>query len=275
MAGALSAACGGGRKAAATQKTVVAFNPAKSDAKAVAAVDAMLAALGGQAQWDKAKQISWDLKYTLDGQLKAWFRHTWDKWNGRHRFEMLSLESYAKAKAAGDDKLRKWYVVMYDLFDHDNKGYAEYMHKPVSRKDVRELVARAHKRWMEDHYQLAFHYKLKDPGVILKSVGTLDEKNGQGVCKPSCDTIKVTFEASVGSDTYYININSKTKLPEIVEKQSANGRLGYILSDWISVGGMKFPGKLQNIGNKGEIFTISNVKVSEPDDFLFVPRARP
>ena len=40
------AACGGGRTTAATQPSPAAFDPAKSDPKAVAAIDAMLGALG-------------------------------------------------------------------------------------------------------------------------------------------------------------------------------------------------------------------------------------
>ncbi len=268
----LSFACGGGRKSAATQKTPTAFDPAQSDAKAVAAVDGMLAALGGAPAWDKAKQISWELKYTLDGDMKFWFRHHWDRWNGRHRFEVVDMNTHKAAVSANDDKLRKWRVAMYDLFDTEARRYAEYGGKPIARDDVKKFVVFALTHWKQNHYQLAFHYKVKDPGVILKHVGEYKEKDG--LCKPTCDTIKVTFASGVGEDTYYININSESKLPEFIEKQSPKGRIGFLLQDWQTVSGMKFPGKLQNMGLKGEIWSITNIKIADPDDFLFVPRAR-
>ena len=77
------AACGGGRTTAATQPSPAAFDPAKSDPKAVAAVDAMLGVLGGPGAWTNVKQVQWDQKYTRDGKVAGWFKHSWDRWNGR------------------------------------------------------------------------------------------------------------------------------------------------------------------------------------------------
>lgn len=264
-------ACGG-RTTAATQKTPAAFDATKSDAKAVAAIDAMHKALGGADAWGKAKQISWEMKYTLKGEMKVWIKHAWDKWNGRHRFESVDMKSHKAALSANEPKLRKWSVAMHDLIDTGKRGYGEHAGKPIANDDVKRFVKTATKHWKSNHYQLAFHYKAKDPGVVLKHVGELKERDE--ICKGGCQTVKVTFADGVGEDTYYININNTTKMPDLVEKQAASGRLGFILSDWSTVGGMKFPGKLVNIGLKEEVFTISNVKVADPDDFLYVPRAR-
>jgi hypothetical protein len=116
------------------------------------------------------------------------------------------------------------------------------------------------------------HYKLKDPGVVLKHDGEV--KNVlEKYCAPSCDLIKITFEPAVGKDTYYISINTATRMPEIIEKTVDGGRLGFALLDWVDVAGMKFPSKLQNLGME-EVFQIENIKVGEPDDALYIPTTK-
>ena len=66
----------------------------------------------GPGAWSSVKQIKWDQSYMRDGKLAGWFKHSWDRWNGRHRFEdtferdglqitfsgwRYSLEEYARA----------------------------------------------------------------------------------------------------------------------------------------------------------------------------------
>ena len=48
-------------------------------------------------------------------------------------------------------------------------------------------------------------------------------------------------------------------------------RIGYLLSDWSEAGGLKWVGKLQNIGLAGEVFTFTDVGVGEPDDATYMP----
>ena len=53
-----------------------------------------------------------------------------------------------------------------------------------------------------------------------------------------------------------------------VDKGQAKGqgRIGYLISDWVDEGGLKWPGKLQNIGLKAEVIEFGGVKLGTPDD---------
>ncbi len=253
------------RTSPATQPTPALFDATTSDAKAVALVDAMVTKLGGAEAWAKVKEVKWELKYIFDGEVKFWFRHSWDRWNGRHRLEVADMETYKAAKAGGDMKLLKFRTSMYDLFDTSKRGYATYGGKEVSSDSRKQFVAFARTRWKDDSYQLSALFKLKDPGVKLKHVGSLENVAG-GYCKPSCDTVQVTFVDQVGNDTFYVNINKDTGLPEIWEKKLKAGRVAYHLEDWVEVDGLKFPTKFQNIGQTKEVYKLENIKLGSPDD---------
>lgn len=268
------AACGGGRTTAATQASPAAFDPSKSDPKAVAAVDAMLGALGGPGAWTNVKQVQWDQKYTRDGKVAGWFKHSWDRWNGRHRFEEVNIQSLEKAKAEGKDNEIKTTVAMYDLFDHDGNGFATFDGQVVATADRDRIVDGAYKNWVADSYRLFAPYKAKDPGVILALQPPRQPQNG--LCTPGCDVVKIGFAPEVGKDTWYLSINTQSHLPEILERDipaaggQQAGRLGFALRDWVSAGPIKVPGKIENLG-MSEVFEISDVKVGEPEDSLYIP----
>ena len=268
------AACGGGRTTAATQPSPAAFDPAKSDPKAVAAIDAMLGALGGPAAWSNVKQVKWDQKYTRDGKLAGWFKHSWDRWNGRHRFEEVNITSLEKAKAEGKDHEIKTTVAMYDLLDHDGKGFATFDGQQVATADRDRIVGGAFKNWQADTYRLFAPYKAKDPGAILAMQPARQPQNG--LCTPGCDVVKISFAPGVGKDTWYLSINTQSHMPEILERDipaeggQQAGRLGFALRGWQSVGPLKVPGKLENLG-MSEVFEITDVKIGEPEDELYIP----
>jgi len=265
IAGALAAlaGCGAQRTAAATQPTPAAFEPSGSDAKALEVVDAAQAALGGYDKWVAVKELSFDVKYNMDGALKAYYRHSWDRWNGRHHMETANLASGAKPEEM------PWQVVMYDLFDNSRRPVATYDGGPVMAEEAKKAAEVARTRLAEDAYFLTIVYKLRDPGVHLNDAGEV--KDVKGACVPSCRTVKVTFAPSVGTDTWFVNFNSESKLPEVIEKQKGGGRLGYRLSDWHDAGGLKWPGKFQNLGLEGEIILYENVQIGEPEDSTYMP----
>jgi len=267
-------ACGGGRTTAATQPSPAAFDPSKSDPKAVAAVDAMLGALGGPGAWSNVKQVQWDQKYMRDGKLGGWFKHSWDRWNGRHRFEEVNMQSLEKAKAEGKDSEIQTTVAMYDLFDHNDKGFATFDGQQVATADRNRIVDGAYKNWQADTYRLFAPYKAKDPGVILAMQPPRPPQNG--LCTPGCDVVKLSFAPEVGKDTWYLSINTQSHLPEILERDipaaagQQAGKLGFALRNWTQAGPIKVPGKLENLG-MSEVFEISDVQIGEPDDDLYIP----
>lgn len=274
---ALASACGPGRTAAATQPSPAVFDPAGSDAKAVATVDAAIAALGGAEAWAGVKQVRWESRYMMDGELKSWARHAWDIWNGRHRCELADMSTMTAATPENPSPdPPKFSVAMYDLFDHKGKGgHATYGGKEVGSDDRVKIKSNCYLLWRQHSYQLAMPFKLKDPGVKLEDAGQLKDVNTKTdttVCSPSCDSVKITFAPEVGKDTWWIHINSDSKMPELIEKQVEGGRLAYVLSEWTTVNGLKFALKHQNAGLPGEVFLVKGVQIGAPDDGLYIPQ---
>lgn len=256
------------RTSPATQPTPAAFDPAASDPEAVKLVDQMVAALGGAKTWNGVKQIRWTQQVFHGEELKTWIMHSWDRWNGRHRAELIVVASYNKAMAEGRPQDIQRGVAMYDLFDQS--GTVLYRGQQVTAADEAKWIDRAYKAWKDDSYRLAAPYKMKNPGVILKHEGQIDPIEGH--CDPKCDVIKVTFDPQVGTDTYYLNINSETHMPEILAKDMGSGRLAYGLSGWVTVNGLKFATQFQNLGLKTEIIKVSEISIGEPDDTLYIPQ---
>lgn len=260
-----AAGCGPGRTTAATQPTPAAFDPAQSSPEALAAVDAMATAIGSAEAWDGVKQLSFEAKYVLDGEVKGWYRHHWDRWNGRHHYETADIPAGKR-----DDGSFAWAAVFYDLFDAGAKPHGSYDGKAVLRDSADKFRTEARARLAEDAYMLAMIHKLRDPGVMLALDGEVARQD-DGLCDPSCTTVKVTFDPAVGKDIWFVNINTRTNVPETLEKQKGTGRIGFKILEWTEAGGLKFPARLQNIGLPGEIFEFAAVEVAEPDDRLYVP----
>src|SRR5260221_1710422 len=77
------AACGPGRSAFQRYPGAPAtFDKAGSNPQAVEVADKVIAAAGGAAAWDKARQIRWTT--TTDDKKKQQVEEAWDRWNGRH-----------------------------------------------------------------------------------------------------------------------------------------------------------------------------------------------
>src|SRR5262245_7728782 len=80
-----SAACGPSRSTFARYPNPpAAFDRAKSNAQAVAIADKVLAAAGGAAAWDKARQIKWEQSKIENGAPKLHGEQALDRWNQRH-----------------------------------------------------------------------------------------------------------------------------------------------------------------------------------------------
>ncbi|HVK72239.1 MAG TPA: hypothetical protein VM734_02925 [Kofleriaceae bacterium] len=260
------AGCPKPRTSAATQPTPAAFDPAQSDPAAVAVVDAGVAALGGADKWTNLKQLRFTIAYKQDGQTKARFEHAWDRWNGRHYFVTAD-----QATVGGKPEDVKYIEVRYDLFDKDAVPSASQGGKAAMRADAAKLAGDARRHLDQDLYMLAIIYKLKDPGVRLAVDNAEVVVPDSEVCKPSCTSVKVTFDPAVGKDTWYVSFNNETKLPQVIEMQKGAGRIGYELQGWVDAGGLKWPTRLQNLGYKGEVIELGDIRVGEPEEELYVP----
>ncbi len=255
------------RTSAATQPTPAEFNAVQSDPKAIAVVDAGLAALGGADKWEQLKELSFTIAYQDGSVTKAKFQHTWDHWNGRHYFV-----TPVTSTLGGKPEDVEYQEVKYDLFDLDAKPWAASGGQVASmRKDADAMAKVARQRLKEDLYFVAIVYKLKDPGAKLAVDNAQVTVAGSEKCKPSCTSIKVSFDPAVGSDTWFVNFNSESKLAEVIEKQMGGGRIGYEIGGWVEAGGLKWPTKFQNLGLKSEVIEISDVAVGDPEDSTYLP----
>jgi hypothetical protein len=264
---ALFTACGPGRTAAATQTTPAAFDAGKSDAKAIAIADQVIAASGGQAAWDKAKQIEFTAKVTVDGQEKVNVHHIWDRWNGRHHFEKSDPVSKAEL------------MVGYEQYGSAAFGEVDG-HSDIPRDQVAKMKGEAEKRIAIDGFNLLMPFKLKDPGATLKFVE--ERPDPATPDKMAFDVIKLTFDPGVGltpGDVYYVVVNKTSHLIDHIEMVEAgkadDQRIGYKFDDYQDIGGLKLSLKRQNIGYAAEQLEFSDVKVSgEVDEEQFVPKVQ-
>lgn len=233
------------RTAPATQGTAKSFNAGASDPKAVAIVDQMVAALGGEANWNKAHEIIWKQSIIIDGKLAVLSKHAWDRWNGRHQFSNWFTSG-------------GFSVAMYELYGDTAFAFVDPPKGPPvpqMKADKEHLVTEARKRFDIDAYQFVLPFKLKDPGVKL---AFSEERQAEGAAQGSpmkYDVIKVTFEPGVGpspSETWYVVIDKATHLPDMYEHVAAgkadNERGGYKIEDWVEAGGLKFATRRTTLG---------------------------
>ena len=241
----LAAGCGPGRTAAATQSTIAAFDVSKSDPKAVAIADEVLNAVGGQANWDKAKEIIWSQALVIDGKLQDVVKHAWDRWNGRHQF----------TRWFGDGGSA---IAMHELFSDTSFGFTQTEAGRFSqlKEDKEKAVVEARRRFDLDTYMLFMPFKLKDPGVHLAYSQEMQElDNTDPAAPPKYDIIKITFDQGVGpgaGDTWYLSVDKASHMPAWIEHVAAgkpdNERGGFRLEDWKDVGGLKFATRRMTLG---------------------------
>jgi hypothetical protein len=263
LVSALAAGCPKPRTSAATQPMPAAFDPATSDAKALELADASLVALGGYDKWTKVKELRFGAKYTLDGDLKLWAIHQWDRWNGRHNLKNVDIASLASGQP--DDMVVR--EVRYDLFDTSKKPYATFDGKDIMREDADKAAIDAKTRLNIEGYLITLPYRVRDPGVHLAATGPVKI---EGLCE-ACETIKITYDSVVGKDIWTLSYDPTTKLPVAIGQEiPGKGLIGYKIDGWQDAGGLKFPAKLQNLGLAGEVWTFSDVGVGEPDDYDYV-----
>jgi hypothetical protein len=260
---ALAAGCGPGRTAAATQSTPAAFDATKSDAKAIELVDQTIAACGGDAAWQKAKEVRFHVTMADGGSKLVDVTHIWDKWNGRHQFRNVAQNG-------------KEQILTYEIYG----DMAFAADENVPRSVLGEWVPEAKNRLWIDSYTLFMVFKLKDPGVILKLDG---ERADQATPdKPVYDVVKVSFESGVASaagDRYWLVIKKEDHLPAWIEWAPAGKpddyRIAYRWEEWKDVGGLKLSTKRVNIGHEAEVITFDGIELrGEPEEELYIKQVR-
>jgi hypothetical protein len=159
---------------------------AERDAKADAIGKELIAALGGEKAWEKARQFQFDFLVEREGQTVARFSHAWDRYTGDYR-------------VSGMDKSGAPFIVIFNV--NTKGGKALVNGKPVEGEEQEKLLKTAYGRFINDSYWLLAPWKIFDPGVNLSSDGEKPCPDG-GVC----DILKLSFE-NVGltpKDIYWL-----------------------------------------------------------------------
>jgi len=253
-------ACGPGRTTYARYPGApVTFDRAGSDPKAVELADKVVEATGGRANWEKAKQIRWTVlikdgdKTVFDGQ------EAWDRWNGRHWGKIHT-------EAADLVIIREIYKDIPGMFLVDGpKGLVK---QPDEDANTRKNLQVAAERWRFDTAALCAAFLLEEPGSKLTYGGETKNEDGK-----TLEVIKIEFDpkdATRSGAVYQVDVDAQTHMVERFELVKPDGNVGYKVSGWVDVGGLKFPTLQSNIGYAAETIAFKDIKVGEPEDDLFI-----
>ena len=230
------------------------------DARADAVGHGLIAAMGGQGAWEKARQFQFDFVVVKRGAEVARFSHAWDRYTGDYRLR-------------GVDKAGAPYTVYFNVQTRAGKAYVNGVAVEGDERDKR--VGSAYERFINDTYWLLAPWKIFDPGVHLAYDSERSCPGGG-----TCDVVKLSFE-NVGltpKDVYWMWIARDPR--RMVQWQYVLGGASdpptaAAWKDWQKVGGIMLSLDKPLSGEPFEIrFDKVSVKPSR-DDALFAPPANP
>lgn len=139
------------------------FDLEGSDPAAVELADSVMAAMGGRANWNKTRFISW----SFSGRRN----HVWDKQSGLVRIESLEDNT------------------TYLLNVNNGQGRVRLNgHEVVAKDSLQLMLQRARSIWINDSYWLIMPFKLKGSGVTLRYLGEDTLMTGG-----KCNVMDLTF----------------------------------------------------------------------------------
>jgi hypothetical protein len=147
---------------------------ADRDAKADAVGKELIAALGGQGSWEKARQFEFTFVVEREGKTVARFDHAWDRYTGDYR-------------VTGTDKTGAPFAVYFNV--NSKQGKAFLNGKPADGEEQQKLLQSGYGRFINDSYWLLAPWKIFDPGVHLNYDGEKPCPDGG-----TCDVLKLSFE---------------------------------------------------------------------------------
>jgi hypothetical protein len=162
---------------------------AERDAKADQVGKELIASLGGEAAWEKAREFRFDFVVDNGGKVVGRRSHAWDRYTGDYRL-------------SGTDKSGAPYTVYFNVNTKQGKAFVNG--KPVEGEEAAKLLKGAYSGFINDTYWLLAPWKIFDPGVHLAYDG---EKTCPG--GGACDILKLSFD-NVGEtpkDIYWLWIN--------------------------------------------------------------------
>ncbi len=235
----------------------VAFDRATTTPETLEIADKVLAAHGGAVSWEAAKQIRWHQTVTLDGKPTASGEQAWDRWNERH---------WAKLDRTGGGA----FAVIYDVYGAHEIGYIVGRtggRNVVPSGEAVEGVKLARKAWQRDMTATLAPFLMFEPGAKLEYVGMVKDGDLE------LYELKLAFDpkdtARSGLEVHLYCDKDKFLVSRVTVRNAAGELSGYTLGNYQAVGGLQIPGERKNLGN-GEVTTLTEIKVSAPDDDLYV-----
>jgi hypothetical protein len=155
----------------------------------------MLAAMGGDRGWERARYFEFDFVVVREGTEAARWSHRWDRYTGDYRLS---------GTRAGEPL-----VVLMNVNDPES-GRAWLDGRPVEGEQLDTLRRVAYGRFINDSYWLIMPYKWRDPGVHLSYEGTRHEAGRDW------EVVHLRFD-DVGltpQNEYLAYINPESKLME-------------------------------------------------------------
>lgn len=221
--------------------------------QAIEVSDKVIAAAGGAANWDKAKQVRWTQTKVENGQ-QITGEVAWDRWNARHWARVPTPEGNA--------------IVTYELYGDFATSYIES--NKTNKKtfiEGRELglaVGVLRNAFIQDVTVTFMPFLMQEPGTKLEYVG-LQKKDDK-----EYHDIKVTFGDSWRKElNYHAIVDKETNMIHRVDIEKGVEKIGFELADWTEAGGIKIPATRKNIGS-GEVNSSKDFKVGAPDDELYM-----
>jgi len=234
--------------------------PLRADQKADELGKQLIASLGGEGAWEKARQFRFDFVVEREGKAIARFSHVWDRYTGDYR-------------VSGTDKTGAPYVVYFNV--NTKQGQAFVNGKPVEGDEKAKQLENAYDRFINDTYWLLAPWKVFDPGVVRAYDGEKPCPDGG-----TCDVLKLSFE-SVGltpKDVYWFWISRDGRRMvqwQYVLNGASEEPTTVAWKDWEKLGGIMLSLDKPMQG-KPVAIRFENVSVSPTrDDSLYSPPANP
>lgn len=160
------------------------FDVENSDPAAVELADSVMMAMGGRANWDDTRFISWN----FGGRRNL----VWDKKQNRVRIESLPDST----------------IYLVDV--NNLEGRVQVKGTELTEPDsLKKMLQRGKSIWINDSYWLVMPFKLKDTGVTLKYLG--EDTTSTGI---RANILELTFN-SVGDtpeNKYRVYVDLKDNL---------------------------------------------------------------
>ncbi|MBL9013335.1 MAG: hypothetical protein JNL83_04115 [Myxococcales bacterium] len=255
----LAAGCGGPARTTYARHpgSALMFDRTTASEETLTMADKVLAAHGGAAAWEAAKQIRWKQTVTLDGKQTSSVEQAWDRWNARHWAQLEREKGGA-------------FAVMYDIYGSYASGYIQGRSggkQVVPTGEAAEGVKVARRAWQRDATVTLAPFLMFEPGAKLEYKGIAKDGDLE------LHEIQVTFDpkdaAREGLELHLYCDKDTFLVKRIALGQSGGEKSVYELLSYKAFGGLQISTERKNLGS-GETVIISDVQVGSPDDDLYI-----